>query len=243
MTWAVRFEDVSKRFHGGGPRRASLRGDLAHLGGEAVGVFRAAAEPRGILALDHVSFQVEAGESFALIGPNGAGKSTALKLLARISYPTRGRVRLRGRVGALIEIGTGIHPELTGRENIWLFGRIMGMSAREIKRRFFDIVEFSELGHVLDMPSKMYSSGMQLRLGFAIASHLEPDIFAVDESLAVGDGNFQEKCIARMRKLIAGGTTVLFVSHYLPAVDALCTRALLLDRGRSLIEGQVHEVL
>ncbi len=244
MTWAVRFEDVSKRFHGGGPRRASLREDLTGLGRKALGALSGrAAEPGGILALDRVSFQVEAGESFALIGPNGAGKSTALKLLARISHPTGGRVRLRGRVGALIEVGTGIHPELTGRENIWLFGRIMGMSAREIKRRFFDIVEFAELGHVLDLPSKMYSSGMQLRLGFAIASHLEPDIFVVDEALAVGDAGFQAKCVERMTTLLGEGRTLLFVSHNLSAVEAICRRGLFLLDGRIETLGNTDDVL
>ena len=230
MTWAVRFQDVSKRYRGGGPRYASLRDDLAQLGRRTVAFLRHnAVEPRGTLALDRLSLEVEAGEAFAIIGPNGAGKTTALKLLTRISYPTEGRVSVRGRVGALIEVGSGVHPELTGRENIWLYGRIMGMSRREIYRRFDEIVDFAELRHELDVPVKMYSSGMQLRLGFAIASHLDPDIFVVDEALAVGDAGFQAKCVKRMMNLLGSGKTLLFVSHNLYAVEALCARA---DPGR-----------
>ena len=244
MTWAVRFEDVSKRYRGGGPRYASLRDDLAQLGRSAVAFLRGeSAEGKGILALDHVSFEVDEGEAFALVGPNGAGKTTALKLLTRISYPTGGRVRVRGRVGALIEVGSGIHPELTGRENIWLYGRIMGMSRQEITRRFDEIVDFAELAHVLDMPVKMYSSGMHLRLGFAIASHLDPDIFVVDEALAVGDAGFQAKCVERMTKLVAEGRTLLFVSHNLPAVESLCSRGFFLLDGHVAAVGSAREVL
>src|SRR5436309_3861573 len=151
MTWAVRFEEVSKRYRGGGPRYGSLRHDVAEGFKRVARLFSGnGAEPRGTLALDQVSFEVQQGESFAIIGPNGAGKTTALKLLTRISYPTGGRVRVRGRVGALIEVGSGIHPELTGRENIWLYGRIMGMSRQDIAARFDEIVDFSELSHVLD---------------------------------------------------------------------------------------------
>lgn len=244
MTWAVRFEDVSKRYRGGGPRYASLRDDLVQLGRNALAVLRGKAiEPRGIIALDHVSFEVKEGEAFALIGPNGAGKTTALKLLTRISYPTGGRVRVRGRVGALIEVGLGIHPELTGRENIWLYGRIMGMSRPEIARRFDEIVDFAELAHVLDTPVKMYSSGMHLRLGFAIASHLDPDIFVVDEALAVGDAGFQAKCVERMMRLVSEGRTLLFVSHNLYAVETLCPRGIYLHRGHAVATGPIRQVL
>src|SRR5437867_1973424 len=181
MTAAVTFEHVTKRYSRGGPRYASLRYDLADASrrlGERLRGRRP--EPRGTLALDDVSFEVEEGESFALIGPNGAGKTTALKLISRISYPTGGRMRVRGRVGALIEVGSGVHPELTGRENIRLFGQILGMSKREINRRFDEIVDFSGIEDALETPVKLYSSGMQLRLGFSIASHLEPDVFVVD---------------------------------------------------------------
>jgi ABC-type polysaccharide/polyol phosphate transport system ATPase subunit len=240
---AVIFEDVTKRYLRGGPRYASirheildgLRGLTRHLGRPA--------EPHGTIALEDVSFEVRQGESFALIGSNGAGKSTALKLIARISYPTGGRVRVRGRVAALIEVGSGVHPELTARENIWLYGQIMGMSKADIRRRFDQIVDFADIGSALETAVKMYSSGMQLRLGFAIASHLDPEIFVVDEALAVGDASFQAKCIERMTKLVTEGRTLLFVSHALPAVSQVCRRALLLECGRAVTEGPAAEVV
>lgn len=244
MGYAVRFEGVTKRYLRGGPRYASLRHDLAgavrrlreRLDGRRP-------EPRGTLALDDVSFEVAEGEAFAIVGPNGAGKTTALKLISRISYPTAGRVRVRGRVGALIEVGSGVHPELTARENIWLYGQILGMSKAEVRHRFDQIVEFAELSQFLDTPVKMYSSGMQLRLGFAIASHLDPDIFVVDEALAVGDAGFQAKCVERMTKLVAEGRTLLFVSHNLSAVEAICRRGLFLLKGRVEAMGTAREAL
>src|SRR5690349_15509961 len=222
MSWAVRFEDVSKRYRGGGPRYGSLRHDVAEGFKRFGRLFSGTpAEPGGTLALDRVSFEVEQGESFAIIGPNGAGKTTALKIISRISYPTSGRVRVRGRVGALIEVGSGVHPELNARENILLYGQILGMSKTDVRRRFDEIVEFAELAPALDTPVKMYSSGMQLRLGFSIASHLDPDVFVVDEALAVGDAGFQAKCAERMTRLVAQGHTLLFVSHNLSAVEAV----------------------
>jgi ABC-type polysaccharide/polyol phosphate transport system ATPase subunit len=195
------------------------------------------------LALDDVSFEAREGESFAIVGPNGAGKSTALKLVSRILYPTSGRIRVRGRVAALIEVGSGVHPELTARENIWIYGQILGMSKTDVRRRFDEIVDFAELGQVLDTPVKMYSTGMQLRLGFAIASHLDPDVFVVDEALAVGDAGFQAKCVDRMMKLITDGRTILFVSHNLYAVETLCPRGLLLDGGRVRAIGATKTIL
>jgi lipopolysaccharide transport system ATP-binding protein len=237
MGYAIRFENVTKRYPRGGPRYASLRLDFAE------GVRRAGRrlsgqrnEGRGPIALEDVSFEIEEGESYAIVGPNGAGKTTALKLISRISYPTSGRVTVRGRVGALIEVGSGVHPELNARENIWLYGQIMGMSKSDVKRRFDEIVEFAELGLALDRPVKMYSTGMQLRLGFAVASHLDPDIFVVDEALAVGDAGFQAKCVERMMKLVAEGRTLLFVSHNLSAVEAVC------ERGLFLLDGRLHSV-
>jgi len=245
MTWAVKFENVSKRYRRrGGTSYASLRDDLSQLGRRAVSFLRGgAAEPQGNEALHDVSFEIEEGEAFAIIGPNGAGKTTALKLLTRISYPTEGRVHVRGRVGALIEIGSGIHPELTGRENIWLYGRIMGMSRPYIAHKFDEIVDFAELGHVLDAPVKTYSTGMQLRLGFAIASHLDPDIFVVDEALAVGDAGFQAKCVERMMRLIAEGKTLLFVSHNLSAVETICRRGVFLLDGKVDTLGDTRHAL
>jgi len=242
--WSVRFEEVSKRYRRGGPKYATIGGEFRELGRRIGARLRGRhAEPVGTLALDKVSFEVEEGESFALIGANGAGKTTALRLLARISPPTSGIVRGRGRVGALIEVGSGVHPELTGRENVWLYGSILGLSRNEIRRRFDDIVAFAELEHAIDNQVKYYSSGMQLRLGFAVAAHLEPDIFVVDEALSVGDAIFQEKCVERMAKLVRSGTTVLFVSHNLPAVEAVCERAIMIDNGREVTQGPVKEVL
>jgi ABC-type polysaccharide/polyol phosphate transport system ATPase subunit len=244
MTWSVRFEEVSKRYRGGGPRYPSLRLDVASaFSGLRDRLVRRPVAPQGLIALDRVSFQVEQGESFAIIGPNGAGKTTALKVISRITYPTAGRVRVRGRVGALIEVGSGVHPELTARENIWLFGQILGMSKADVRREFDAIVDFAEVAHVLDTPVKMYSSGMQLRLGFAIASHLDPDVFVVDEALAVGDAAFQLKCVERMTKLVRESRTLLFVSHDLPIIEATCRRALFLLDGRVVTEGPVREVL
>lgn len=244
MAYAVRFEEVTKRYSRGGPRYPSLRQELADglrgFGGRLRGHH---AVSRGTLALDRVSFEVREGESFAIIGPNGAGKTTALKLISRITYPSDGRVRVRGRVGALIEVGSGVHPELTARENIWLYGQILGMGRADIRRRFDEIVEFSELGHILDTPVKMYSTGMQLRLGFAIASHLDPDIFVVDEALAVGDAGFQAKCVERMTELVADGRTLLFVSHNLSAVEAICRKGVFLNGGRVEAEGTVRDSL
>jgi lipopolysaccharide transport system ATP-binding protein len=244
MSWAVKFEGVSKRYRGGGPRYGSLRHDLAQ-GFKRVGQLfsRMPAEPNGNLALEDVSFEVQPGESFAIVGPNGAGKTTALRIISRITYLTGGRVRVRGRVGALIEVGSGVHPELTARENIWLYGQILGMSKADVRRRFDHIVEFAELRHVLDTPVKMFSSGMQLRLGFAIASHLDPDVFVVDEALAVGDARFQAKCVARMTELVKSGRTVVFVSHNLPAVEAICSRGIFLLDGHVEYEGPTEAVL
>lgn len=244
MTWSVRFEEVSKRYRGGGPRYPSLRHDVtAGFSRLLHRPVRRPVEPDGMIALDRVSFEVEQGESFAIIGPNGAGKTTALKVISRITYPTAGRVRVRGRVGALIEVGSGVHPELTARENIWLFGQILGMSKADVRREFDAIVDFAELAPVLDTPVKMYSSGMQLRLGFAIASHLDPEVFVVDEALAVGDAAFQVKCVERMTRLVRESRTLLFVSHDLSIIEATCRKGMFLLDGRVAAEGPIRDVL
>ena len=194
-------------------------------------------------ALQNVSFEVQSGEVLGIIGRNGAGKSTLLKILSRITEPTQGRIRLRGRVSSLLEVGTGFHPELTGRENIFLNGAMMGMKKKEIAARFDEIVAFAEIDPFLDTPVKRYSSGMYVRLAFAVAAHLEPEILIVDEVLAVGDAEFQKKCLGRIGKVAKNGRTVLFVSHNLSAVRSLCTRAILLQNGSIRGDGPVEDVL
>lgn len=194
-------------------------------------------------ALRDVSFSVAPGEVLGVIGRNGAGKSTLLKLLSRITEPTSGRLTLGGRVASLLEVGTGFHPELTGRENIFLNGAILGMSRAEIARNFDDIVAFAEVEQFLDTPVKRYSSGMYVRLAFAVAAHLEPDILIIDEVLAVGDADFQRRCLGRMREVSQGGRTVLFVSHNMAAVQSLCGRAIWLDKGSVMFDGRVDEAV
>jgi lipopolysaccharide transport system ATP-binding protein len=194
-------------------------------------------------ALDDVSFDVQPGEVLGVVGRNGAGKSTLLKVLSRITEPSAGEVRIRGRVGSLIEVGTGFHPELTGRENVFLNGAILGMSRSEIARKFDEIVAFAEVERFLDTPVKRYSSGMYLRLGFAVAAHLEPEILIVDEVLAVGDSEFQRKCLGKMQAVGKEGRTVIFVSHNTSAVESLCSRAILLESGRVRADGPVGSVM
>jgi lipopolysaccharide transport system ATP-binding protein len=194
-------------------------------------------------ALKDVGFEVQRGETFGIIGHNGAGKSTLLKLLSRVTPPTEGEVRLKGRVGALLEVGTGFHPELSGRENIYLNGAVLGMRRREIERKFDEIVEFAEVTQFVDTPVKRYSSGMYLRLAFSVAAHLEPEILIVDEVLSVGDIAFQEKCLGRMERVAGEGRTVLFVSHNLTAVQNLCPRSMLLAHGRQVLTGPTSKVI
>ncbi|HMD90197.1 MAG TPA: ABC transporter ATP-binding protein [Anaerolineaceae bacterium] len=192
-----------------------------------------------IWAIKDVSFEIQPGEVVGIIGRNGAGKSTLLKILARITEPTEGVVRLRGRVGSLLEVGTGFHPELTGRENIFLNGAILGMSRQEIQRKFDEIVDFAEIEKFIDTPAKHYSSGMYMRLAFAVAAHLEPEILLVDEVLAVGDAEFQKKCLGKMGEVANEGRTVLFVSHNMGAISSLCSRAILIDKGNISMQGDV----
>jgi lipopolysaccharide transport system ATP-binding protein len=194
-------------------------------------------------ALRDVEFDVPPGETFGVIGHNGAGKSTLLKILSRITPPTVGHARLRGRVGALLEVGTGFHPELTGRENVFLNGAILHMKRTDIQRRFDEIVEFAEIGPFIDTPVKRYSSGMQLRLAFSVAAHLEPEILIVDEVLSVGDLTFQAKCLGRMETAKREGRTVVFISHNLQAVRTLCDRAMLLSHGHVEAMGPVRDVV
>jgi lipopolysaccharide transport system ATP-binding protein len=194
-------------------------------------------------AVRDVSFEVGPGEALGIIGPNGAGKSTILKLLTKILRPTRGRMDIHGRVGALIEVAAGFHPDLTGRENVFLQGAIMGMPRAEIARKFDAIVEFSGVDEFIDTPVKRYSSGMNARLGFAIAAHLDPDVLLIDEVLSVGDVGFQERCVARMRELLKRGVPLVFVSHNLAAVVDLCTRSIFVERGAVKFDGRPAEAV
>ena len=194
-------------------------------------------------ALKDLSFEIKRGDRVGVIGRNGAGKSTLLKILSRITEPTKGRATIDGRVASLLEVGTGFHPELTGRENIFLNGAVLGMKRTEVQERFDAIVDFSGVERFLDTPVKRYSSGMYVRLAFAVAAHLEPEILIIDEVLAVGDAQFQKKCIGKMQEVGQGGRTVLFVSHNMVAVEGLCTRAMLVEGGTLIFDGSVPEAL
>jgi len=203
----------------------------------------AAGEANALWALRDVSFKVKRGEVLGVIGRNGAGKSTLLKILTRITEPTSGRAVMRGRVASLLEVGTGFHPELTGRENVYLNGAILGMKRVETARKFDEIVAFAEVEKFIDTPVKRYSSGMYVRLAFAVAAHLEPEILLVDEVLAVGDAGFQEKCLGKMKDVADTGRTVLFVSHNMGAINGLCQRAILLDAGALVADGATGDVV
>ena len=235
---AVRAERLAKRYRIAHPQAPRWRDYLTHPR-------QAIQRPRSIevQALRDVSFEVEEGEVFGIVGRNGAGKSTLLKILSRITSPSAGRATMVGRVASLLEVGTGFHPELTGRDNVFLNGMLLGMPRREIERAFEPITEFADIGPYIDTPIKRYSSGMQLRLAFAVAAHLAADTMIVDEVLAVGDAEFQAKCTSAMRDAAGHGRTTLFVSHNLTAVESLCTRALLLERGAIVAVGPVRDVL
>ncbi|HET7046020.1 MAG TPA: ABC transporter ATP-binding protein [Gaiellaceae bacterium] len=238
MAAAIQVEQVSKRY------RLGVRGGRTlqeTLGSRFRG--RASDPSSELWALNGVSFEIADGETVGVVGANGAGKSTLLRILSRITQPTAGVSRTRGRVGSLLEVGTGFHQELSGRENIFLNGAILGMKRREIRSRFDEIVAFSGVERFLDTPLKRYSSGMYLRLAFAVAAHVDPDILVVDEVLAVGDAAFREKCLGRMTELGREGRTVLFVSHDLGAVARICPRVLWLERGRLRDDGRSAEVI
>jgi lipopolysaccharide transport system ATP-binding protein len=242
---AIRAEGLSKSYRIDHQARASYRTLRESLASVAARPFRRSSESshETIWALKDVSFEVQRGEALGIIGRNGAGKSTLLKILSRITQPTAGRTEVYGRLGSLLEVGTGFHAELTGRENIFLNGAILGMSRREIQRHFDEIVDFAETERFLDTPVKRYSTGMYMRLAFAVAAHLRTDILVVDEVLAVGDAAFQAKCLGKMGDVARQGRTVLFVSHNLAAVAQLCTRALLLDAGSVRVEGSADHVI
>ena len=249
---AVRVDGLGKKYQIGAAREpyATLRDQIGKLGGAARGAGRRllrrgrpAGDPTEFWALRDVSFEVGRGEVVGVIGRNGAGKSTLLKILSRITEPTEGGADVRGRVGSLLEVGTGFNPELTGRENVFLNGAILGMTRAEIRRKFDEIVAFAEVEKFLDTPVKRYSSGMYVRLAFAVAAHLEPEVLVVDEVLAVGDAEFQKKCLGKMGEVAQGGRTVLFVSHNMSAVRGLCGRVVLLKGGTVSATGEPDRII
>lgn len=244
MTRSIEVDDLSKQYRiGKHPHEMSFREQIVGFAKRPFNFGGDQDDDELIWALRNVSFHAEEGEVVGIVGRNGAGKSTLLKILSRITYPTSGNVRVRGRVASLLEVGTGFHDELTGRENIYLNGSILGMRRREVDRHFDAIVDFSGVEQFIDTPIKRYSSGMRMRLGFAVAAHLNPDVLIVDEVLAVGDLGFQKKCIAAMEGLRCSGRTVLFVSHNLAAVENLCSRGIWLDGGKMKMEGETKAVI
>ena len=250
---AIKTENLSKRYvigHQRQERYVALRDVLMHQVRSAAQRLRHPLSPNkevieqeDLWALRDINLEIKQGESVGIIGRNGAGKSTLLKVLSRITEPTEGRFTMYGRVASLLEVGTGFHPELTGRENIFLNGAILGMSKSEIRSKFDEIVDFSEIERFLDTPVKRYSSGMYVRLAFAVAAHLEPEILVVDEVLAVGDAHFQQKCLGKMEQVGAEGRTVLFVSHQMGSIAQLCKSAILLEHGSVKQSGPVLEVI
>jgi lipopolysaccharide transport system ATP-binding protein len=246
---AVRVAGIGKQYHLGSARAgySTLRDRLQELASSSLRALvrrgRREAERPSFWALQDVSFEVRQGDVVGIIGRNGAGKSTLLKILSRITEPTTGEAEIRGRVGSLLEVGTGFHPELTGRENVFLNGAILGMTRTEIKRHFDEIVAFAEVEKFIDTPVKHYSSGMYMRLAFAVAAHLEPEILIVDEVLAVGDAEFQAKCLGKMGQAAKSGRTVLFVSHNITAISTLCNKGILLESGLLSVAGEIGGVV
>jgi len=246
----IKVENISKRYRlGSAEPYKTLRESIVNLvrktlySGKNSGLEQSGDAKSGELwALHDVSFDVKQGDIVGVIGRNGAGKSTLLKILARITEPTDGRITLKGRVGSLLEVGTGFHPELSGHENIYLYGAILGMNRYEVTRKFDEIIAFSELEKFVETPVKRYSSGMYMRLAFAVAAHLDPEILLVDEVLAVGDASFQQKCLGKMGEVSRGGRTVLFVSHNMSSIQRLCTKGILLDKGKIAATGSALEV-
>ena len=247
MTSAISVKNLSKRYQIGGlnPGYTTFREFLA--GAMVIPIRRLrriqTAQSQTIWALKDINFEMKSGEVVGLIGHNGAGKSTLLKILSRITSPTTGRTEVNGRIGSLLEVGTGFHPDLTGRENIYLNGTILGITASEVKKRFDEIVAFSEIENFIDTPVKWYSTGMYLRLAFSVAVHLDTEVLVMDEVLAVGDVSFQQKCLDKMHEIRRTGRTILFVSHTMSAVTRLCDRAILLDKGHMIADGPAAKVV
>ncbi len=245
---AIKVENLSKKYIIGSGTSGSLRETLSNTFRKSLSISKMLSDEEKAAkeefwALRDINFEIKQGEAVGIIGRNGAGKSTLLKLLSKITYPTTGKITMNGRVSSLLEVGTGFHPELTGRENIYLNGTILGMSRKEVKSKFDEIVGFSGIGKFLDTPVKRYSSGMYVRLAFAVAAHLEPEILIIDEVLAVGDAEFQKKCLGKMDEVAKGGRTVLFVSHNMGAIDSLCNKGILLKNGNLLFNGNAEDTI
>jgi len=238
---AIKVENLSKKYTIGAKASDSLRETIIHKWNYLSNKTKSNYEE--FWALKDISFEVKQGEVLGIIGKNGAGKSTLLKILSRITEPTSGRFVMNGRVSSLLEVGTGFHPELTGRENIYLNGTILGMTRKEVKAKFNEIVDFSGVEKFIDTPVKHYSSGMYVRLAFAVSAHLEPEILIIDEVLAVGDAEFQKKCLGKMGEVAKGGRTVLFVSHNMQAVNLLCKNAILLNKGHAISISNSQEII
>lgn len=255
MTTVIKIENLSKQYRLGKVGTGTLSHDLnrwwAAVRGREDPYLKIGEDTRKkqkrnneyIWALRDINFEVNQGEVLGIIGKNGAGKSTLLKILSRVTTPTTGEAKIKGRIASLLEVGTGFHPELTGRENIFLNGAILGMTKNEIRKKFDEIVDFSGVERYIDTPVKRYSSGMYVRLAFAVAAHLEPEILIVDEVLAVGDAEFQKKCLGKMKDVAGQGRTVLFVSHNMAAVRNLCGRGTLLENGKNIYSGEINEVV
>ena len=251
----IRAEGLGKKYiigHQAAEHASTLRDAIARTGHNVARMTRdilrgsplvAGDEIEEFWALRDVNFEIRRGDVMGIIGHNGAGKSTLLKILSRITEPSLGRIEIRGRVASLLEVGTGFHPELTGRENIYLNGAILGMTQAEVRRKFDEIVDFADIERFLDTPVKRYSSGMYVRLGFSVAAHLEPEILIVDEVLAVGDADFQKRCLGRMRDITGDGRTVIFVSHNMGAIRQLCEKALLINKGKAKYYEQLDDAI
>ena len=247
MSFAVSIENISKRYRLGEINRGQILADIHRWWMRRKAKTRTLpddaepAEKGDFWALKNISFEIEKGETLAIIGANGAGKSTLLKIISRITAPTTGRVRIKGRIGSLLEVGTGFHPELTGRDNVFLNGAILGMNRGEVRSKFDDIVGFAGLEQFIDTPVKRYSSGMYVRLAFSVAAFLEPEILIIDEVLSVGDQQFQDKCMQRIEEIVRSGRTLLFVSHGAGLVQRVCRRAILLKHGTIVFDGEVDK--
>lgn len=235
--FAIKVTNLSKQYTLGKKKEESLRSSLTTI-------FRSKKKISDVfLAINNISFEIKKGDIVGVIGKNGAGKSTLLKILSQITKPTKGKVEINGRISSLLEVGTGFHPELTGRENIYLNGTILGMTRKEVKDKFDEIVEFSGVEKFIDTAVKHYSSGMYVRLAFAVAAHLEPEILIIDEVLAVGDAEFQKKCLGKMQDVAQQGRTVIFVSHNMPSVKALCNKGIVMQKGELVFNGEIQDAI